>query len=146
MKTLGSLALSLAFLTPAIGADDVQPGRGGDYQFAGSENVEGTEWKGALGQHGPFVVRFERGGVVCYSLVGSTLRDMNWRQEGGTVYMAANNKYSEFRLTVRGDRLVGEGRNQGGEVWKLDMKRVGPAPKAEGVELVPPGGRGAIGR
>ena len=145
MKTLGPFALLLALAAPAAAADDPPPGRESGYQFDAA-SVEGTEWRGELGQHGPFVVRFERGGVVRYSLVGATLRDMNWRQEGGTVYLAANNKYSEFRLTVRGDRLVGEGRNQGGEVWKLDMKSAGRIPKAQGVERAPLDGRDAIGR
>jgi hypothetical protein len=145
MKTLAPLALLLALVAPVAAADDPPPGRESGYQFDAA-SVEGTEWQGELGRHGRFVVRFERGGVASYSLLRANLRDMNWRQEGGTVYLAANNKYSEFRLTVRGDRLVGEGRNQGGEVWTLDMKRTGRIPNAQGVEVVPPDGPAAIGR
>jgi hypothetical protein len=127
MRTyLTPLALLIAVATPAAAADEPPPGRD-DYQFEGV-SVVGTEWKGELGRHGPFTVRFEKGGVVCYTLLGSTIRDMTWKQEGGSITFAPGNKYSEFRVVVRGDRLVGEGLSQAGEVWKLDMKRV-PTPK-----------------
>jgi hypothetical protein len=123
-RAITPLALILIVAATSAGADDPIPGRDGAYQFD-TASVEGGIYEGELGMHGSFILRFEKHGVVRYTLIGSTMRDLSWRQEGGVLHMWANNKFSEFRLTVQGNRLVGDGHNQGGEVWKLDLKRTG---------------------
>src|SRR2546430_12451732 len=53
--------------SPAAAADDPLPGRDGNYQLAGTENVEGTVWKGETTPGAVFIVRFECGGTLCYT-------------------------------------------------------------------------------
>jgi hypothetical protein len=123
-RAFAPFVLVLIAAAASAGADDPLPGRDGSYQFE-SATVEGGIYEGELGMHGSFILRFEKGGVVRYTLIGATMRDLSWRQEGGVLHMWANNRYSDFRFTIQGNRLVGEGRNQGGEVWNLNMKRTG---------------------
>jgi hypothetical protein len=118
-----------ATLPSAASADDPLPGRDGNYTLEGAV-IEGTKWSGQLGTNGPaLVLRFERDGVVCYTILGANCRDLSWRQQGNLILMKANNGYSEFRLTIDGNRLRGQGHNKAGENWQLDMKLAGPISK-----------------
>src|SRR5262249_20522250 len=114
-------------LVPATPGEDALPGRDGNYELE-PNSVVGTEWKGKLGLQ-TWIIRFERGGTLRYTLDGLGARDVSWIQQGNVVTMRANNGYSEFRLVMDGNRLRGEGHNKANENWKLDMKYSGTISK-----------------
>jgi hypothetical protein len=132
--TLSPLLLALVSLGPAASGDDVLPGRGGDYEFAGTENVEGTVWKGETRPGQIFIVRFERGGILCYTSPSGTWRNGTWKQTGNAIYLEMNQKYAEYRGVMRGDRITGEAGNRVNDQWTWDVKRVGMI----GSEKTPP--------
>jgi hypothetical protein len=125
-STLSPLLLALASLAPAASGDDALPGRGGDYQFAGTASVEGTVWKGETGPgHQIFIVRFERGGTLCYTSPSGTWRNGTWKQTGNAIYLEMNKRYAEYRGVMRGDRITGEGGNIANMQWTWEVKRAG---------------------
>jgi hypothetical protein len=124
-NTLYALALALASLGPAASGDDALPGRGGDYDFADSDTVEGTVWKGETHPGQIFIVRFEKGGVLCYTSPSGTWRNGTWKQTGNAIYLEMNKKYAEYRGVMRGDRITGEASNIANSNWTWDVKRVG---------------------
>ena len=145
-STLSPLLLALASLAPAASGDDALPGRGGDYEFAGTENVEGTVWKGETGPGQQiFIVRFERGGTLCYTSASGTWRNGTWKQTGNAIYLEMNKRYAEYRGVMLGDRITGEAANKVNASWKWDVKRVGliGSEKTEPLrlEVSPPGPR-----
>ena len=124
-STLSPLLLALASLAPAASGDDALPGRGGDYEFAGTENVEGTVWKGETRPGQIFIVRFERGGILSYTSPSGTWRNGTWKQTGNAIYLEMNQKYAEYRGVMRGDRITGEAGNVANANWTCDVKRAG---------------------
>jgi hypothetical protein len=125
--TLTSLVLLAAALVPAAPGEDALPGRDGNYELE-PNSVVGTVWKGKLGSQ-VWIIRFQRGGTLSYTLDRFGARDVSWKQQGNVVTMRANNGNSEFRLVIEGQRLRGEGHNLAGEHWQLDMKYTGTIKK-----------------
>jgi hypothetical protein len=127
MAMLSPVVICAVTLVAGMSGDEAQPGRDGNYTWEVA-SVEGTEWTGKLGGL-LFTIRFERGGVVCYTLLGAKMRDLTWKQQDNVIVMRAINGYSEFRLVIDGQRLRGEGHNKANENWKLDMKSSGRTSK-----------------
>ena len=63
------------------------------------------------------------GGVLVYSYGGQTYRNATWRQTGTEVYWEANDRFCEFRGTLRGTVLTGKSWNQPGGQWTLTVKK-----------------------
>ena len=84
--------------------------------------VEGTVWAGD-GVVAPTEYAFERGGVLRYTYNGQTYRNGTWSQDRDAVYWETNQKYCEFRGTVRGAALTGRAWNAAGGKWELRIAR-----------------------
>jgi hypothetical protein len=146
MTTIYPLALFVATLGPAAPGGDGIPGRDGSYELTGTESVEGTMWRGETTPGAIFIVRFERGGILCYTSPSGTWRNGTWKQNGSAIYLEMNQKYAEYRGVIRGDRIAGEAGNVNGDNWTWDVKRDGPItkekpvldPKVSPGELIPP--------
>jgi hypothetical protein len=104
--------------------DEAAPGRDGNYALAGC-NVEGTMWEGKT-DFGVFIVRFEPGGVLCYTSGSGTFRNGTWQQHGATILLEMNGHYSDYRGEIRSDHIHGDAINKVGQHWKWDVKRAGP--------------------
>jgi hypothetical protein len=134
MTAISPLALLLVVLAPAASDDEPLPGRDGNYQLTGGENVEGTVWQGERHPGEIFIVRFERGGTLCYTTNSGTWRNGTWKQTGNSIYLEMNKRYAEYRGVILGDRMFGDAGNINAVTWKWDVKRVGPI----GSEKTPP--------
>ena len=64
--------------------------------------------------------------MLVYAYNGVTYRNGTWKQEGAEVYWETNNKYCEFRGTVRDGVLTGKAWNQAGGTWQLTITRQPP--------------------
>src|SRR3954452_14857177 len=106
-----TLLLALVSLAPSA-ADDALPGRDGSYRLTGIDKVEGTVWKGETRPGALFIVRFEPGGVLCYTSPNGTWRNGTWKQEGPAIYLEMNQRYAEYRGKIEGDRIVGDAVNK----------------------------------
>ena len=131
-----ALALLLAVLSPAAG-DEALPGRDGRYHFAPNEQVAGTMWRGETSPGGIFIVRFEHGGVLCYTSPNGTWRNGTWKQDGAAIYLEMNKRYAEYRGVLRGDRIVGEASNQPGARWTWTVKHAGRITNADPEDRIP---------
>ena len=132
---LAALALLLATLAPAAPSDEGVPGRDGSYELAGS-NVEGTMWEGNT-DRGVFIVRFERGGMLCYTSPSGTFRNGTWTQNGNVILLEMNGHYADYRGEMRGDRILGEASNKPGMKWNWNVKRKGPIVIEERDKIIP---------
>ena len=69
------------------------------------------------------IYRFEKGGVLGYSYNNNSYRNGTWKQEGDALYFECNNKYYEFRGTIRGNEITGRSWNIKGGKWELRFER-----------------------
>jgi hypothetical protein len=124
---LATAALLLLTVPAPASDDDPLPGRGGDYQFE-TFQLEGTVWQGRLIPEAELIVRFERGGVLCYQYVNNatvTSREGSWKQTSPTtVYLETHGRYAEYTAVIRGNNLIGEAHNIRPFQWKWEMKRM----------------------
>jgi hypothetical protein len=127
-STLSPLLLALASLAPAASGDEAPPGRDGRYEFSGPVDLAGTMWKGDMNPEGFLVVRFERGGTVCYTYSGGNWRNGHWKQEGDKLHMVIGRALVTFRAVIRDDHISGAEVNQR---RRLELKYVGPISKEE---------------
>ena len=79
--------------------------------------LEGTTW---VGQDGEYVTtfRFDKGGVLTYAYVNGTYRNGTWKQTGDKLYFEMNNKFREFRGTIKGEKIEGNSWNIRDMKWK----------------------------
>lgn len=120
-----SVVLLFVTLAPAASGDDALPGRDGAYEFAGVATVEGTVWKGETNPGEVFIVRFEKGGILCYTSPSGTFRNGTWTQKGNAIYLEMNQRYAEYRGVLAGNRLTGTAGNITGLTWTWSVQRSG---------------------
>lgn len=93
----------------------------------GAPSVEGRWFRGTESYNTNLTVwlHFYANGSAHYgnSQERATITVTEWRQQGSQVYLALNNRYSEWLLTLEGDRLTGQAQNCTGFQWKLDFTR-----------------------
>jgi hypothetical protein len=83
----------------------------------GTPSVSGTTWSGvdSLGKH--YDYEFRTDGSLRYSYETGSFTDGIWRQDGDSIYMAMNNKYSERQGRITGTHMGGNAWNVVGLKW-----------------------------
>lgn len=104
--------------------------------FSQQINLGGTSW---VGKDGTKQLRYEmqyfHNGTYQYSYFDEQGRKVmmnnntgiatgNWSQSGDSIYMEANNKYSEKNGTIKGNVMYGTAVNQKGATWNWSYQLV----------------------
>ena len=127
-----ALALSIAWLTVAMGAAYAVPARPlyqppeppKDFTF---HDLRGTLWKGP--EPADSYLQFNADGTLSY-YAGGGKGNATWKQEGNKVYFEINNGYREFRGTINfeGNAIQGDSWNKAGKRWQTLLRpSTGPA-------------------
>jgi hypothetical protein len=116
--------LTLGLLVATLAPADLGQRERGDASPKISCNLEGTDWKGEASIIGDMIFRFERGGVLDYTSPAGRFRKATWKQEGDSVYIEINDRFAEYRGTIRGDTLAGTADNIKDKHWTWSAKRV----------------------
>ncbi len=80
-------------------------------------SVAGTSWSGpdTLGRH--YVYEFHADGTLTYTYETGSFSDATWKQDGDSIYMSINNKYSERLGRITGTHMEGKAWNVVGKTW-----------------------------
>ena len=119
MKTTLTNFMQLALLTLAIGlaipAFAQNPGPPPAVNTAAS--VAGTSWAGpdTMGRH--YVYEFLADGSLHYTYENGSFTDGTWKQDGDSIYMSLNKKFSERLGKITGTHMEGNAWNVNGLKW-----------------------------
>jgi hypothetical protein len=91
-------------------------------------SISGTTWIGpdTMGRHYTYV--FHADGTLTYSYENGSYSDGTWRQDGDSIYMSMNNKYSERQGRITGTHMEGKAWNKVGKnwTWIADLRSSSP--------------------
>ena len=94
-----------------------------------AQSVKGVWWKGTESYNDKNVayLYFRDDGTLHYgnNKTDTMSRISEWRQRGNQVYLALNNRYSEWLLTVEGDTMSGQAQNCVAFTWTMRFTREG---------------------
>ena len=87
-------------------------------------SVSGTTWTGpdTMGRH--YTYEFHTDGTLTYTYENGSFSDGTWKQDGDSIYMSMNNKYSERLGRITGTHMEGKAWNVAGKnwTWEADKK------------------------
>jgi hypothetical protein len=89
-------------------------------------DLEGTVWSGVDSDGDRYTFRYLPRGVLNYTSPSGTWKAI-WRQHGTAVYMAMNDRYSEYWGRLDGDTIFGRAGNIHGRKWTWRVKQVSGA-------------------
>lgn len=84
--------------------------------------LTGTVWVGT-DIDGQYEYRFLEGGTLGYKTRTGYFTNGTWRQNGNSIYMETNHKYSERQGTISGNQMAGRGWNIKGKQWTWQAER-----------------------
>jgi hypothetical protein len=87
-------------------------------------SIAGTTWAGpdTMGRH--YVYEFLPDGTLHYIYENGNLTNATWSQNGDSIYMSINNKFSERLGKITGTHMEGKAWNVKGKnwTWQADKK------------------------
>lgn len=86
-------------------------------------SVAGTTWVGTDSDGDYYEYHFQRGGALHYQSPTGFYENGNWKQEGTSIYMETNNKYSEYQGLISGNRMQGKAWNTNGQRWTWEAEK-----------------------
>ncbi len=87
------------------------------------QNLEGTVWAGTDSDGDYYVYEFLAGGTLKYTSPSGTFTDGTWEQNGNSIYMEKNKKFSECEGIISGNSMSGNCWNQNGHKWTWTVTR-----------------------
>jgi len=84
---------------------------------SGVINLAGTYWDSTEVQGGHYEYHFREDGVLDYKTPSGSYTNGTWKQDGNSIYMETNHKYSERQGTITGNHIEGKGWNVKGLRW-----------------------------
>ncbi len=80
-------------------------------------SIAGTTWAGpdTHGRH--YVYEFLADGTIHYTYETGSFTNGIWKQNGDSIYMSINNKFSERKGRITGSHMEGDAWNVKGEKW-----------------------------
>jgi hypothetical protein len=84
---------------------------------AGPPNIAGSTWAGTDSDGDYYEFFFLVGGELDYKSPTGFWRNATWKQDGKSIYMECNNRYSEYQGTMEGDQMTGQAWNIKGHRW-----------------------------
>jgi hypothetical protein len=87
-------------------------------------SLEGTTWAGIVFDTDTITFEFLEGGALQYTVPSGTYTNGTWIQEGNSIYIEMNNKFTEFEGTIDGNRMSGTARNKNGMngTWSVEKQ------------------------
>ena len=87
-------------------------------------SVAGTIWNGPDSHGRHYVYEFLKDNTLHYTYENGSFTNGIWKQEGDSIYISINNKYSERLGRITGRHMEGDAWNVKGEkwTWAADMK------------------------
>jgi hypothetical protein len=80
-------------------------------------SVSGTTWSGADSLDRHYDYEFLTDGTLHYTYENGSFTDGTWTQDGDSIYMSMNNKYSERQGRITGTHMEGNAWNTVGKKW-----------------------------
>src|SRR5271157_2839653 len=98
-------------------------------------SVSGTIWSGADSLDYHYDYEFRPDGTLRYTYETGSFTDGTWKQDGDTIYMSMNNKYSERLGQITGTHMEGKAWNIKDKhwTWVADLRNTPPASAYGGV-------------
>jgi len=106
------LALAICLSMPAVAQNPYTPNPNSN-----APSIAGTTWAGpdTHGRH--YVYEFLADGTLHYTYENGDLTNATWKQDGDSIYMSINNKFSERKGRITGSHMEGDAWNVKGEKW-----------------------------
>jgi len=80
-------------------------------------NVSGTTWVGTDSDGDYYEYHFQTDGALYYKSPSGFHRTGTWKQDGDSIYMETNNKYSEYQGRISGTHMEGNAWSINGRKW-----------------------------
>ena len=97
-------------------------------------NVAGTTWVGTGSDGDYYEYSFQAGGALYYKSQSESHTNGTWKQDGNSIYMETNNKYSEYQGRISGTHMEGNAWNVKDRKWTWAADKQGvPQASANGV-------------
>jgi hypothetical protein len=80
-------------------------------------SVSGTTWSGVDSLDRHYDYEFRTDGSLRYTYENGSFTDGTWKQDGDSIYMSMNNKYSERQGRITGTHMGGKAWNVAGKTW-----------------------------
>ncbi len=80
-------------------------------------DVSGTTWVGTDSDGDYYEYTFQADGVLYYKSPSGSFANGTWKQNGSSIYMETNNKYSEYQGRITGTHMEGNAWNVKGRTW-----------------------------
>jgi hypothetical protein len=74
-----------------------------------------------MGRH--YTYEFLTDGTMHYTYENGSFTDGMWKQDGDSIYMSINNKYSERQGRITGTHMEGKAWNVAGKTWTWGADR-----------------------
>lgn len=90
------------------------------------QDLPGSQWRSTETLHdlGEWTFLLRADGVVEYEQNDAKRENGRWRQEGEGIYMQFNDRFVQYRGTIRKGRMVGDAQNLKGEIWTWEATRI----------------------
>jgi hypothetical protein len=91
--------------------------------YSSVPSVAGTTWVGpdTMGRH--YTYEFLPNGTLHYIYENGNFTDATWKQDGDSIYMSINNKYSERLGRITGTHMQGVAWNVKGQKWTWEADK-----------------------
>ena len=126
MKISGTRIVQLAFLCLAavLAATSLAQNSGNPPSNGTVASVAGTTWVGPDPHGRHYTYEFLPDGTLRYTYETGSFSDAYWKQDGDSIYMSINDKFSERRGRITGNHMEGDAWNVKGErwTWQADKK------------------------
>ena len=101
-------------------------------------NVVGTTWVGTDSDNDYYEYTFQADGALYYMSPSGFWKNGTWKQDGDSIYMETNNKYSEYQGRIIGTHIEGNAWNIKGRkwTWVADLRNTPPASANSGVASI----------
>jgi hypothetical protein len=107
-----SLTLAIGLYLPAFAQNPYTPSAN-----SAVASIAGTTWAGpdTMGRH--YTYEFLADGTLHYTYENGSFTDGTWKQDGDSIYMSINNKFSERLGRITGTHMEGKAWNVKGKNW-----------------------------
>ncbi len=123
MKKSCSLLVLLIWLTVLSGLSVTASAYGQAPGAQAAPSVAGTVWAGADSEGDYYEYHFQEGGALHYKSPSGLHKNGTWKQDGNSIYMETNKKFSERTGTIAGNQMHGTAKNIKGETWTWGAKK-----------------------
>ena len=86
-------------------------------------DVAGSTWTGTDSDGDYYEYNFLAGGALHYKSPTGFWRNGTWKQDGSSIYVETNNRYTERKGIITGNQMSGDAWNVKGRRWTWVAKK-----------------------